>query len=287
MSAGGVLGGAFAALVAPLVFNWVYEHPVLVLAAAMLLPLPALLPWEKWMGLRRSLPVVAALVAIAAFASWKLVATWDGTLHGAHVVWAAIIVAVGLLVIRWRWAYVAVLFLLMLGFGGVQTLEKGRDGMRVRSYFGIYTVTDDRYHQQRRLAHGTTLHGLQRTTPGHELDPTTYYGHQSGVGLTLDRLPELAGPDAAVGIVGLGTGTLSCYRKAGQHWTIFEIDPVMADIARDPTKFTFLSRCAADTPIVIGDARLQIAKLPPARFDVLVIDAFSSDAIPLLSLIHI
>ena len=281
MSAGGVLGGAFAALVAPLVFNWVYEHPVLVLAAAMLLPLPALLPWEKWLGLRRPLPVVAALVAIAAFASWKLVATWDGTLHGAHVVWAAIIVAVGLLVIRWRWAYVAALFLLMLGFGGVQTLEKGRDGMRVRSYFGIYTVTDDRYHQQRRLAHGTTLHGLQRTTPGHELDPTTYYGHQSGVGLTLDRLPELAGPDAAVGIVGLGTGTLSCYRKAGQHWTIFEIDPVMADIARDPTKFTFLSRCAADTPIVIGDARLQIAKLPPARFDVLVIDAFSSDAIPL------
>lgn len=232
MSAGGVLGGAFAALVAPLVFNWVYEHPVLVLAAAMLLPLPALLPWEKWLGLRRPLPVAAALVAIAAFASWKLVASWDGTLHGAHVVWAAIIVAVGLLVIRWRWAYVTVLFLLMLGFGGVQTLEKGRDGMRVRSYFGIYTVTDDRYHQQRRLAHGTTLHGLQRTTPGHELDPTTYYGHQSGVGLTLDRLPELAGPDAAVGIVGLGTGTLSCYRKPGQHWTIFEIDPVMADIAR-------------------------------------------------------
>ncbi|MBN8805942.1 MAG: hypothetical protein J0H81_12840, partial [Sphingopyxis terrae] len=136
MSAGGVLGGAFAALVAPLVFNWVYEHPVLVLAAAMLLPLPALLPWEKWLGLRRPWPIVAALVAIAAFASWKLVATWDGTLHGAHVVWAAIIVAVGLLVIRWRWAYVAVLFLLMLGFGGVQTLEKGRDGMRVRSYFG-------------------------------------------------------------------------------------------------------------------------------------------------------
>ena len=73
---------------------------------------------------------------------------------------------------------------------------------------------------------------------------------------------------------------MSCYRKAGQNWTIFEIDPVMADIARDPTKFTFLSRCAADAPIVIGDARLQIAKLPPARFDVLVIDAFSSDAIP-------
>src|SRR3546814_20267073 len=80
---------------------------------------------------------------------------------------------------------------------------------------------------------------------------------------------------------GLGSGTRSCYRRPGQRWTIFEIDPAMVRIARDPAKFTFLAHCAPGVPIVLGDARLELAKQPPGRFDILVIDAFSSDAIPL------
>ncbi|UKK83509.1 fused MFS/spermidine synthase [Sphingopyxis sp. BSN-002] len=281
MSAGGVLGGLFAALIAPLLFDWVYEHPILVLAAAMLLPLPALFPWEQWLKISKPLPVVLLLLAVGAFASWKLASDWNGTFNGLNGLWAGITLAVGLLVIGWRWAYVLAIAMLMLGVGGVETLKNSTDGSRVRSYFGVYTVTEDAYRNQRRLAHGTTLHGLQRTDAGHQLEPTTYYGHKSGVGLTLDKANALAGPNASVGIVGLGAGTLSCYRRPGQAWTIFEIDPAMAKIARDPSKFTFISKCAPDVPIVIGDARLQIAKLPPAQFDILVIDAFSSDAIPL------
>lgn len=283
MSAGGVLGGLFAALIAPLLFDWVYEHPLLILAAAMLLPLPVLFPWDKWLGLapKTARFVVAGLVAVAAFACWHMASGWTGRLEGATLTWGAGLLAIGLAVIGWRWAYVPVLALLMLGVGGWDTVQESFTGMRVRSYFGVYTVTDDPYREQRRLAHGTTLHGLQRTDAGHEYDPTTYYGHQSGVGLTLDKAAVLAGPDAAIGIVGLGAGTLSCYRRPGQHWTIFEIDPAMVDIARDPAKFSFLSHCAGNTPIVLGDARLEIAKQPPARLDILVIDAFSSDAIPL------
>jgi SAM-dependent methyltransferase len=283
MSAGGVLGGLFAALFAPLLFDWVYEHPLLVLAAAALLPLPALLPWDNWLKLsaNKSRIVVAVLVAIAAFACWQMVSNWSGVLKGSTAAWGAGLFAIGLVVIGWRWAFVAVLALLMIGVGGWDTIQESFSGARVRSYFGVYTVTDYPADHQRRLAHGTTLHGLQRTDAAHRRDPTTYYGHQSGVGLTLDKADALAGPNASIGIVGLGAGTLACYRKPGQHWTIFEIDPVMVDLARDPAKFTFLSDCAGDTPIVIGDARLQIAKQPPARFDVLVIDAFSSDAIPL------
>lgn len=281
MSAGGVLGGLFAALIAPLVFNWVYEHPLLVLAAALLIPLPAFLPWDKWLTVAKPLPIVIAMLIVAAFASWHLASNWDGTFKGANGIWAGVILLIGLLVIGWRWAYVAALVLLMLAVGGIDTLKKGGDDMRMRSYFGVYTVTDDATNHQRRLAHGTTLHGLQRTDVGREREPTTYYGRQSGVGLTLGKAEALAGPTASVGIVGLGAGTLSCYRRPGQRWTIFEIDPVMVDIARDPSKFTFLSRCAPDAPIIIGDARLQIEKLPPAQFDILVIDAFSSDAIPL------
>ena len=248
-----------------------------------MLPLPALLPWDEWLKLSpgRARAVVALFVALAMVASARMVDQWSGRLEGELLACAAVLFALGLLAIRWRWAYVAILALLMLGMGGVETLKESVGGARVRSYFGVYTVTDDAYRHQRRLAHGTTLHGLQRTDAPHELEPTTYYGHQSGVGLTLDRADSLAGPGASVGLVGLGAGTLSCYRRPGQRWTIFEIDPAMADIARDPSKFTFISQCAPDVPIVIGDARLRIAQSPPAQFDILIIDAFSSDAIPL------
>ncbi len=283
MSAGGVLGGLFAALFAPLIFDWVYEHPLLTLAAAMLLPLPAIFPWDKWLklGAPTVRMAVVLLVAIAAFASWRMVGGWSGRLDDDVAIWGFGIFAIGLLVISWRWAYVTILALLMVGVGGWNTVQESFTGDRVRSYFGVYTVTNYPGQKQRRLAHGTTLHGLQRTEPAHRREPTTYYGPKSGVGLTLAQAEALAGPDAAVGIVGLGAGTLACYRRPGQRWTIFEIDPVMVDIARDPEKFTFLSDCAGDTPIVIGDARLKIAEQPAARFDVLVIDAFSSDAIPL------
>ncbi|MBL0769089.1 fused MFS/spermidine synthase [Sphingopyxis sp. DHUNG17] len=283
MSAGGVLGGLFAALVAPLLFDWVYEHPLLIVAAALLLPLPALFPWNEWIKAspQQTRRLVLLLVVLAAFACWNMVQRWSGAFETDTALWGLTIVAVGLLVSAWRWAYVSTLLLLMIGVGGWDTVKVSLDGTRVRSYFGVYSVTDDAYRMQRRLAHGTTLHGLQSTEPGKEREPTTYYGHQSGVGLALDKAEALAGPDASVGIVGLGAGTLSCYRRPGQSWTFYEIDPVMADIARDPQKFTFLSNCAGDTPIVIGDARLQIAKGPAAQFDILVIDAFSSDAIPL------
>jgi len=283
MSAGGVLGGLFAALFAPLIFDWVYEHPLLILAAALLLPLPALFPWDKWLKLEPRTARLAALllVAFAAFACLRMVLGWTGILDSAVAAWGIGIFAIGILLVGSRWAFVAVLALLMIGVGGWDTITESFTGARVRSYFGVYTVTDYPATHQRRLAHGTTLHGLQRTDAGHRRAPTTYYGHKSGVGLTLDKAEALAGPNASIGIVGLGAGTLACYRKPEQQWTIFEIDPVMVQIARDPKKFTFLSDCAGDTPIVIGDARLQIAQQPAGRFDVLVIDAFSSDAIPL------
>ena len=283
MSAGGVIGGLFAALFAPLIFDWVYEHPLLILAAAMLIPLPALLPWDKWLGLedKAARALVVLLVAIAAFAAWHMVEDWTGRLDQAVTVWGVAIFVIGMLVIGWRWAFVSALALLMIGVGGWDTIQESFTDARGRSYFGVYTVTDYPETNQRRLAHGTTLHGLQRTDAEHRRDPTTYYGPQSGVGLTLGKAEALAGPGASVGIVGLGAGTLACYRKPGQDWTIFEIDPVMVDIARDPAKFTFLSGCAPDTPIVIGDARLRIAEQPSGHFDIIVIDAFSSDAIPL------
>lgn len=279
MSAGGVLGGLFAALIAPILFDWVYEHPILMLAAALLLPLPVLIPWPQMLRLapRAAGGIAAVLIGVAAVLSLYVSSEWQGVLEGPVGPSVGLIFFIGLLCIGWRWAYVLVLLALMLALGGTDNIQQSFGGDRVRSYFGVYTVTDDLALDQRRLAHGTTLHGLQRLNADERAEPTTYYGRSSGVGLALQQ----ADSRAAIGIVGLGAGTLACYRRAGQDWTFFEIDPVMMQIARDPSRFHFLSDCAPDAPVVLGDARLMLEQGPPATFDILVIDAFSSDAIPL------
>jgi spermidine synthase len=131
------------------------------------------------------------------------------------------------------------------------------------------------------LTHGTTVHGLQNTLPGMEEEPTSYYTRGSGVGRVMVSAELLFGFEGRIGVVGLGTGTLACYSKPGQSWTFFEIDPVMAKIATDAGRFTFLSRCTPKARIVLGDARLSLAAAPPQSFDILAVDAFSSDAVPM------
>jgi SAM-dependent methyltransferase len=180
-----------------------------------------------------------------------------------------------------RWVFAAGLTALMLSYGGWTKLEESGEGIRTRSYFGVYTVTTRREPPSRLLTHGTTLHGVQNLTPGREREPTSYYAPRSGVGHALAALPIFHGPEASVGVVGLGTGTLSCYAQPGQDWRFFEIDPAMVRIARDPSIFTFLSRCAPQAKVVLGDARLSLSREPAGRLDLLAVDAFSSDAIPI------
>jgi spermidine synthase len=110
---------------------------------------------------------------------------------------------------------------------------------------------------------------------------TSYYAPRSGVGLAMQAAPGLFGPNARIAVVGLGAGTLACYARPGQTWTFFEIDPAVVRIASDPRRFTFLSRCQPAAHIEIGDARLLIERSPPAAADVLVVDAFSSDSVPM------
>ena len=149
-----------------------------------------------------------------------------------------------------------------------------------RSFFGVYTILPGK--DRRTLVHGTTLHGVQLTgSPARERTPTTYYVPRSGVGLAMAAVPRLFGDHARIDVVGLGAGTLACYARPGQSWTFYEIDPAVVTIARDPKRFTFLSRCLPGAPMKIGDARLTLAASPSAAADLLVIDAFSSDAVPM------
>jgi SAM-dependent methyltransferase len=176
-------------------------------------------------------------------------------------------------------SFTAGLAALMLSYGGWSTIERSTESARTRSYFGIYDVYERPDGSARVLTHGTTLHGIQNLQPGLETVPTSYYARRSGVGLTLSNAEALFGPRARIGVVGLGSGTLSCYARPAQQWTFFEIDPAMINVARN--RFTFLSKCAPQVRIVLGDARLSLARQPANSLDVLAIDAFSSDAVPM------
>ncbi len=283
MSAGGVLGGLFTALIAPLVFDWTWEHPMLIVAAAALLPLGA---WRSWLGRffrdpRTFRMAVALLLLLVVVGSLQIRArllespVWRPL---DMAIFAGLIAAVAVLAAR-RWAFVAACAALIAALGALAQLQTSLEGVRTRSYFGIYTVRDTES-GLRNLVHGTTLHGVQRLDPGGQTAPTTYYGTESGVGLALASAERLYGPGARIGAVGLGVGTLACYKRPGQSWTFFEIDPAVLEFSRSG-QFTYLERCAPEAPVVIGDARLQLESLPAESFDILVVDAFSSDAIPL------
>ena len=285
MSVGGVLGGLFCALVAPLLFDWTYEHPILVVLAALLIPqqrLPLPVPGFA-AGLARGRgAMIRFAIAAALFAGSVYI--YDTVRYpsddGGYALLAALIIA-ALLCMGQRLAFALAVLSVMLANGGWMNMEISRDGMRTRSYFGVYTVSDYPAEGLRRLAHGTTMHGMQYFDAARALSPTSYYGPESGAGLTLRRAGDLFGGNAVIGVVGLGTGTLGCYRQPGQSWHFFEIDPAMVRIARDSQLFTYLNNCVPDADIHIGDARLSLAQVPRGQFDVLLIDAFSSDAIPM------
>lgn len=283
MSVGGALGGVFAALIAPLVFDWTYEYPILILAAGLLVPQAFLLPpfaklWNaQGQGMRIRVLAVALLVAVI---------VWFGLFGPAQnlgekalgLLYLAIAV-VGLFTVGVRLPYMIVLAGALFLFGGYRSLAMSWEGdVRTRSYFGVYTITE--LSTQKRLAHGTTLHGVQ--LEGHDLllrMPTTYYVPGSGVGRAMMAVDGLYGPAARIGVVGLGTGTLACYARPGQDWRFYEIDPAVVRLARGP--FRFLELCAPRANIVVGDARLRLNEAPAGSLDLLALDAFSSDAVPM------
>ena len=282
MSAGGALGGLFTALIAPLVFDWVWEHPLLVFAAAVLIPVGVLAQWQLRVannGTQRLAMLAAGLVLAMVAALFLFRAVGADTMGVAFAIFFAM--AVLALALKFnRLAFLAVFALMMVGIGAVGHGRAYANGERVRSYFGVYTVSDLTEHGIRQLTHGTTQHGRQYLDPATRREPTAYYGRTSGVGLLLTKASAVFGPQARVGIVGLGAGTLACYREPQQSYRFYEIDPAILAFSSQG-QFTFLSDCAPASETVIGDARLALETEAAAQYDVLVVDAFSSDAIPL------
>lgn len=277
MATGGVIGGIFCAIVAPLVFDWAYEHPILLVGAALLVPQTPFVPAAERMPLIVRCLLVASTLFLSLAADGRIL-DLDGNWP---LICSVIISLIALLFIGNRPLFAFCFFALMMSYGGWDRLVQSGEGARTRSYFGIYTISDRMEPRSRMLTHGTTLHGVQNLAPGLEKEPTSYYARRSGVGHAMRTAAVIYDRPVKIGVVGLGSGTLACFAQPGQQWTFFEIDPAIVRIARDSGRFTFIRRCAPQARIVLGDARLSLARAAPVSFNLLAIDAFSSDSVPM------
>ena len=286
MSVGGALGGLICALLAPSIFDWTYEHPLLIIAAAVVVgtvspftPIARL--WERPDVSDRAVRwgfAVLLMISLIGQGAFGL-----GSSKGLALAASFGLIAIALIAIGNRFLFALAVGALMLSIGGWEKLSRSVvPGKMTRSFFGVYSIGPAPGTEARMLVHGTTIHGIQnRGSAERERMATSYYASASGVGVALAAAPRLYGKAARVGVVGLGTGTLACYSRPGQQWTFYEIDPVIVGIARDPAQFTFLSRCQPEAPIIVGDARLTLERGRPAAADILVVDAFSSDSVPM------
>jgi spermidine synthase len=183
---------------------------------------------------------------------------------------------------RWRWAGALALTAILVGRWGAEVFARPENVLhQERTFFGVLRVLriSSGAGEQRQLYNGTTLHGLQFATA--QRRPTMVFGVQTGIGLAMaQREPEVS---TTVGVVGLGIGTLAAYGRPGDRFRFYELDPAVIRLARDEAYFTYLARSPAEIEIVEGDARLSLAAeraRGAPRFDLLVIDAFTSVAIP-------
>jgi spermidine synthase len=283
MSVGGVIGGIAAALVAPQVFSSVIEFKLVVTLALIFCPGVLLGQGDKV----RPWFIAACLAAVVAgFALFNTLVTAGVLSPLSLLTWAAIeIVLLTLTITRRSPEHRAIAILAAV----VCVAAKPATGTlhQERSFFGTNRVelsADGRY---RMMHHGTTMHGAERvlTDDGQKVVgkpvPLTYFypGSPMQRGIELARGSAVGRP-LSVGIIGLGTGSLACYAQPGENWRYYEIDPMVTRIARDPKLFSFLSSCLPDAPVLIGDARLTLKAEPVASMDYLLIDAFSSNAIP-------
>jgi hypothetical protein len=311
IAAGGALGGLFVAVAAPALFTDYYElHWGLFLCGLLFLLVciadrradtsaqgsaaPGAGTGKEWRWLACVLPlfIFGGLDWFIVRMAGQSAAISKTYFLGLRIgMWTVL----ALLVVSWiarkkfrsfqHWHFLACLWL-FLGLAGLGAtlMIQSRDSReervyRSRSFYGVLTVyeynkTDPESHYFL-LQHGRITHGLQFADPVRAAWPISYYGSQSGIELGVEALPP--GP-RRIGVVGLGTGTMAAFGRAGDYLRLYEINPQVRKVAA--SRFTYLPRCKGEAEVVLGDARLSLEREPPQHFDLLVLDAFSSDAIP-------
>ncbi|MEJ7640038.1 MAG: fused MFS/spermidine synthase [Singulisphaera sp.] len=280
MSLGGVLGGIFNALVAPILFDRVAEYPLALVLACLALPRvvkSGRRPWDRALDFAVPLAVGVLLAGVVPSLTHRPGSQPDTLVPklGGGVA-SFLCYTFKDRPVRFALGVGAVL----LAFQ-VNPSHHGRILLQERNFFGVLRVAHDLPTHSHVLIHGNTLHGQQGLDPGLRREPMTYYHRTGPIGQVFEAFgARPARPDVAV--VGLGAGSLACYAAPGQGWTFYEIDPAVVRIARDPRFFTYLKDCRARSrDVVVGDARLRLRDAPDGGYGLIVLDAFSSDAIPM------
>jgi hypothetical protein len=288
LSVGGALGGSFNAFVAPMLFSTIVEYP-----AALVLSCLAR-PWNlsgvgarwRWAVLAVCAVILAAAVEIAHPHGRSLI-LWVISLGQRRQVGILTVLVASAAVIMFALRNCAPVFALaafMLVAGGGSAADRVNVIRNWRGFFGV--LRESRLTipglggEVRMLAHGTTLHGAQALSPRYRCQPLVYYAHETPIGQVFDAEAAVK-PALTVAAVGLGTGSIAAYDRPTDAFTFFEIDPLVVKVSTDPANFTYLTRCARGTVgYRLGDARLTLERQPPSRFDILLVDAFSSDSVP-------
>ncbi len=293
ISVGGVLGGIFNSLVAPVAFAALFEYPVVVVLAALLVPagrratVPARLTWKEPV-LYLGTPLVLAPLVHHLATDISVGNALYSRLIGLPFSWRTFstIVNLGFPAL----ACAGLLFLkrpLLFGIGFAaifvtMTVQKdlGMDIVhRQRNFFGVLTVSRSFDGSFLNLSHGTTLHGKQWLSPFHRLEPASYY-HRNGPAGEVFAEFDGTRKKERIAVTGLGAGTLAAYAGPGQEIDFYEINPMVKGIAANAEYFSYLSDCRGRWRVILGDARLTLAQAPSGHYGLVVLDAFNSDSIP-------
>jgi hypothetical protein len=275
ISLGGALGGIANALIAPVVFSAAYEYP-LALVLACFLRQAASTAAERPRRIDVAAPLMLLAVTVAVVLGWNAIGAISPLLQTAALIFLPLSVFLfrrnG---VRFGLAVAAVLVPFTLAHNSPGLLHQER------SFFGVYRVRLEAGAPLIDLVDGTILHGAESTDPARWRDELTYYYPAGPIGQYFTALRAALPGRQRVGVIGLGTGALACYAQPGEDWTFYEIDGAVERLARDTRYFHYLEQCGGADRIVLGDARISLAREPQARYDLLILDAFSSDAIPI------
>ncbi|MDQ2942606.1 MAG: fused MFS/spermidine synthase, partial [Candidatus Dormibacteraeota bacterium] len=277
------------ALVAPLLFNDFFEYPVAIIGAALLRPAVArgISARSRISDIALPAALLAALLLIFGLMSWsgflghldQVVLTNASTASDlvrvliVFAIPAAVSAAFSWRPTRFGLTAAAMLLLSLLPLGSQPVIFQQRD------FYGVHKVVSDPAGTRHALIDGGTIHGVELLDPQRRDEPAAYYARSGPVG-DVFATKQSAGADWHVAVIGLGAGAVACYALPQETWTFYEIDPIVVQVARDPSMFSYVSDCTPQANIVLGDGRLTIAKAPDHSYDLIMLDAFGSDSVP-------
>ncbi|MDA2934861.1 fused MFS/spermidine synthase [Acidobacteria bacterium AH-259-D05] len=277
VSFGGVMGGAFNAVLAPVLFPALAEYPLILVLSVLLLAWPLAGVHSPWRWSDLAFPAGLGVLAAA------LIYTFE-TLHMAEGPLAQLMMFGIPTVICYSFSVQPLRFGLGLGAlllaSSLYSAGEGTILHRQRNFFGVHRILldpDGGYHL---LSHSGTLHGKQSLDASRRCEPLTYYHPTGPLGQVFTAFRDEA-TQWRVAAVGLGAGSIASYQLPGQRWTFYEVDPTVIQIAQNPSYFTYLSDCSPGAEVIPGDARLTLARESSHQFELIVLDAYSSDSIPI------